>query len=69
MKFRLGLQTKTKEILGEKLFELANIAAGVMVFAQLVTREPFVPERLTAGLLTTGAFYLIGFWILERRPK
>ena len=69
MKVKVGLKVKTREILGEKVFELANIAAGVMVFAQLMTQEAFALKRLTGGFLTTATFYLIGFWILERRVR
>lgn len=51
-------------VLGDKLIDLANLAAGALVFGQGLTSEPVSAFLLAAGSFVWLVLLLSGLWIL-----
>jgi hypothetical protein len=54
-------------IIADKLFELANIEAGVIVFSQLVVREGVRWGLIIIGLMLFAVLYSLGYLLLSPR--
>lgn len=54
-----------RKIVAEKLFELANIEAGVIVFGELVSRGAVRWEIVAVGALFCSMLYFLGYRLLD----
>jgi len=63
----MRLNQKQREVLAEKLIDLANIVAGALVIGQVVS-DKFNVTSFIFGLLTTGVLYLVGLEFSKQRP-
>lgn len=55
-----------KKIIAEKLFELANIEAGVIVFGELIGREGVRSELIFLGSVIFVLLYAVGYLLLSK---
>jgi hypothetical protein len=53
-----------RKIVAEKLFELANIEAGVIVFSELIVRGAVRWEVVTVGFFLFTSLYTLGYILL-----
>ena len=58
--------TERRRIVAEKLFELANIGAGVIVFGELVGRGEIRSVLVVFGILFFSLLYAVGFVLLSK---
>jgi hypothetical protein len=56
-------------IIAQKLFELANIEAGVIVFSEVMGRDVVRWELITIGLTLFAVLYILGYLLLSPRSK
>jgi hypothetical protein len=63
----MRLNQRQREILAEKLIDLANIVAGALVIGQVVS-DKFDTISFIFGLLVTGVLYLVGLEFSKQRP-
>ena len=56
-------------IIAQKLFELANIEAGVIVFSELLVREGVRWGLVAIGLGLFTVLYTLGYLLLSPRSK
>jgi predicted permease len=56
-------------ITAQKLFELANIEAGVIVFSEVMGRDVVRWELIIIGLTLFAVFYSLGYLLLSPRSK
>lgn len=54
---------------GKHLMLLGNLAAGALVFGQVVSGMPFKAIIALAGILTLGVLYTIAVLIMKRGVK
>jgi hypothetical protein len=57
------------QIIADKLFELANIEAGVIVFSELLVREGVRWGLVVTGLGLFTVLYTLGYILLSPRSK
>lgn len=57
------------KIIAEKLFELANIAAGVIVFSELAGRGEVRRDLILFGLVIFGLLYSSGYFLLNKQQS
>ena len=58
---------KQREVLAEKLIDLANIVAGALVVGQFISDHAFNILSFIFGLLTTGVLYFVGLEFSKQR--
>ena len=63
----LRLKREQRAVFGEKLFDLANLAAAVLVFGQLADRQPLSWLVIVAGAAIWIAFVSIALWLTGAR--
>ena len=56
-------------IIAQKLFELANIEAGVIVFSELLVREGVRWGLVAIGFGLFTVLYTVGYFLLSPRSK
>jgi hypothetical protein len=56
-------------IIAQKLFELANIEAGVIVFSEVMGRDVVRWGLITVGLTLFAVLYTLGYVLLSPRSK
>jgi hypothetical protein len=57
------------KIIAQKLFELANIEAGVIVFSEVMGRDVVRWELIIIGLTLFAVLYSLGYLLLSPRSK
>jgi hypothetical protein len=57
------------KIIAQKLFELANIEAGVIVFSEVLGRDVVRWGLITVGLTLFAVLYTLGYLLLAPRSK
>jgi hypothetical protein len=55
------------KIIADKLFELANIEAGVIVFSEVMGRDVVRWELIIIGLTLFAVLYSLGYLLLSPR--
>jgi predicted permease len=60
--------TRTR-IIAQKLFELANIEAGVIVFSEVMGRDVVRWELIMVSLTLFAVLYILGYLLLSPRSK
>lgn len=64
------LNEKHRELYGEKLIDVANIAIGALVFGQFISEKGFSWELANIGFsVFIGCYFTSYFLIKERRKK
>jgi hypothetical protein len=56
-------------IIAQKLFELANIEAGVIVFSEVMGWDVVRWELITVGLTLFAVLYSLGYLLLSPRSN
>jgi hypothetical protein len=56
-------------IIAQKLFELANTEAGVIVFSEVMGRDVVRWELITVGLTLFAVLYSLGYLLLSPRSN
>jgi hypothetical protein len=56
-------------IIAQKLFELANIEAGVIVFSEVMGRDVVRWALIIIGLMLFAVLYNLGYLLLSPRSK
>jgi hypothetical protein len=56
-------------IIAQKLFELANIEAGVIVFSEVMGRDVVRWGLITVGLTLFAVLYTLSYILLSPRSK
>lgn len=56
-----------RKIIAQKLFDLANIEAGVVVFGELVGRGGVRSSMILFGSLVFVSFYAVGYVLLSKK--
>jgi len=54
-----------RKIIAEKLFELAKIEAGVIIFSEVMAREAVRWGVVSVGLLLFAMLYVLGYLLLS----
>lgn len=62
----VGMRETTGYVVGQKLVDLANIEAGVIIFGQFVTGRPVEWIGIWAGLALFALLYALGSWLIAR---
>ena len=52
------MNRKVSEVVGEKLFDLANLAAGAMIFGQFLSGQGFQWSVMLIGLAVVLGLYI-----------
>ncbi len=63
----LGLRQAQRTVLAEKIPDLANLAAGGLIFGQFVGGQPFSPTVAMVGVITWVA--MIGLTLVIARNE
>ena len=56
-----------RKVIAQKLFDLANIEAGVVVFGELVGRGDVRSGVILVGSIVLALFYAVGYVLLSKR--
>ena len=59
----LRLTRQQRDVLGEKVLDLANFAAAALVFGQFVGQQPVSWRVIVAGFATWFVFAAWAFWL------
>jgi len=64
----LDLNSKQRALIADKLFDIANVAAGAMIFGQFVAGMRFSPLLAIGGMLVWGVLVALSV-VLEGRRR
>ena len=64
-KIYLELNDEHRKIFAEKTLELVFIAAGALIFGQLLSEKEFSLPLAAAGVITVFVGYAIGYYLLR----
>jgi hypothetical protein len=56
----LRLNSRQRTLIAEKLFDIANVAAGAMIFGQFLAERGFSTALATAGVVVWGLLVAFG---------
>jgi len=59
------MERKISEIIGEKLIDLANIAAGAMIFGRLVAGDTWQWWIIALGFVIVVGLYITGSLLIQ----
>ena len=62
----MTLNSKTRKIWAEKIIDLANLAAGALIFDQFVSEKNFSVAMVIAGIFIVITGYFISFTLLRK---
>jgi hypothetical protein len=65
----LLLDKGQRELLSQKLADIANLAAGALVFSQFLTAQQFSPRRTAWGLLLWSVVTACALWVKRGTSK
>lgn len=60
------MEENTSHVVGQKILDLANIEAGVMIFGQFVTGKTVEWIIIGAGLAVFVSLYAFGSWLVYK---
>ena len=63
------METSTGHVVGQKVLDLANIEAGVIIFGQFVAGRPVEWVNIAGGVVAFMLLYAIGTWLIHRGRK
>ena len=63
----MTLNSKTRQVWAEKIIDLANIAAGALIFGQFISNKQFSPVLGLIGFILVLTGYIISFVLLRKK--
>lgn len=63
----LVLQREQRRLLAETLRDIANVAAGAMVFGQFLAGQGFSPRVALLGLTVWACLVTLSLWLMKRK--
>jgi hypothetical protein len=65
----LVLDRGQRDLLSQKLADIANLAAGALVFSQFLSTQQFSPRRIAWGLLLWSVVTACALWVRKGTDK